>query len=333
MDTTIVTMGVCAPERRAYAERTAATLGRQLHLLRYRDLRAAHALPQPRTRTVDEPAVVDLGTDVDLIHAIVARGGVQVEAVCVVDARHMIGDLLDDAPLVASPSPGDTRGDVGARARQAALALELATRIVWVNWEQVPTAALAVQMALASHLNPGATLRLSRDPRADLHAAEPRPDETELLERAGWVRALNNEHDPYMRDNRVSTLRYEQVRPFHPARLQTALDRLDDGAAGRLVRSAGFCRVASRPGILARWEHAGSAMWIEPIGTDDGRMGLGQEIAFTGLDLSAPKLRHVLDLAALTDDELAAGPEAWARFEDPLPAWPAAESAIPDATD
>lgn len=333
MEKTIATMGVCAPERQAYAERTAATLARPLHLLRYRDLRAAHALPHPRHRGSDEHVVVDLGTDVDLIHAISARGGVDVEAVCVVDARHMIGDLLDDASLVASAPPGDTRGDVGARARQAALALELATRIVWVNWEQVPTAALAVQMALASHLNPGATLRLTRDPRADLHVGTARDEETEILERAGWVRALNDEHDPYMRDNRVSTLRYDQVRPFHPARLQTALDRLDDGAAGRLIRSAGFCRLASRPGILARWEHVGSAMWIEPIGTDDGRMGLGQEIAFTGLDLSEPRLRHVLDMAALTDDELAAGPEAWTGFNDPLPGWPAADLSLPDATD
>ncbi|OZD42856.1 hypothetical protein CH252_26095 [Rhodococcus sp. 06-1477-1B] len=331
MPRTIAIMGVCAPERRAYAERTAVALSRSLHLLRYADLRVSHALPLPRPRANDASCVVDLGTDVDLIHAIAARGGSDVEAVCIVDARHMIGDLLDDAALSASASPGDTRGDIGARARQSALAIELATRIVWVNWEQVPTAALAVQMALASHLNPAAVVRLSRDPLSDLRSAA--RHEGEILERAGWVRALNAEHDPYMRDNRVMTIRYEQLRPFHPARLSAALDRLDDGAAGRLVRSAGFCRLASRPGILARWEHVGSAMWIEPLGTDDGRMGMGQEIVFTGLDLSAPKLAHVLDGAALTDDELAAGPAAWAAFDDPLPAWPAVDSSIPDATD
>ncbi len=331
MPRTIAIMGVCAPERRTYSERTAVALSRPLHLLRYADLRVPHALPLPRPRADDTASVVDLGTDVDLIHSIAARGGSEVEAVCVVDARHMIGDLLDDAPLSASANHGDTRGDVGARARQAALALELATRIVWVNWEQVPTPALAVQMALASHLNPTAVVRLSRDPVSDLHSAA--THEGEILERAGWVHALNGEHDPYMRDNRVMTLRYEQLRPFHPARLSAALDRLDAGAAGRLVRSAGFCRLASRPGILARWEHVGSAMWIEPLGTDDGRMGMGQEIVFTGLDLSAPKLAHVLDHAALTDDELADGPSAWLAFDDPLPAWPAVDSSIPDATD
>lgn len=331
MSRTIVVMGVCAPERRAYAERTAVALDRPLHLLRFADLRSPHALPHPRPRVDAETVVVDLGSDVDLIHAIGARGGAEVEAVCVVDARHMIGDLLDDAPLVSSVRSGDTRGDVGARARQAALALELATRIVWINWEQVPTQALAVQMALASHLNPTAVVRLSRDPLSDLRSDAVHVGE--ILERAGWVHALNGEHDPYMSDNRVMTLRYEQLRPFHPARLSEALDLLDDGAAGRLVRSAGFCRLASRPGILARWEHVGSAMWIEPLGTDDGRMGMGQELVFTGLDLSAPKLAHLLDRAALTDDELAAGPVAWARFDDPLPAWPAVDWAIPDATD
>ncbi|MCY1716388.1 GTP-binding protein [Microbacterium sp. SL62] len=331
MPRTIAIMGVCAPERRTYAERTAVALSRPLHLLRYADLRVSHALPLPRPRANDAQTVVDLGTDVDLIHAIAARGGSEVEAVCVVDARHMIGDLLDDAALSASARPGDTRGDIGARARQAALALELATRIVWVNWEQVPTPALAVQMALASHLNPAAVVRLSRDPLSDLRSAA--TYEGEILERAGWVRALNGEHDPYMRDNRVMTLAYEQVRPFHPARLSATLDRLDAGAAGRLVRSAGFCRLASRPGILARWEHVGSAMWIEPLGADDGRMGLGQEIVFTGLDLSAPRLAHLLDHAVLTDDEFAGGPATWLAFDDPLPAWPAVESSIPDATD
>jgi hypothetical protein len=74
-------------------------------------------------------------------------------------------------------------------------------------------------------------------------------------------------------------------------------------------------------------------MWLEPIGADDGRMGLGQEIAFTGLDLSAPRLAHILNDAALTDAELAAGPTAWTSFDDPLPAWPAVESSISDATD
>ena len=81
-----------------------------------------------------------------------------------------------------------------------------------MNWEHVPTAALAVQMTLASHLNPTAVLRLSLDPQRDLSSAAPRSEESDVLERAGWLRALNDEHDPFMTDNHVRTVRYDQVR-------------------------------------------------------------------------------------------------------------------------
>jgi G3E family GTPase len=66
-----------------------------------------------------------------------------------------------------------------------------------------------------------------------------------VLERAGWVRALNDEHDPYMTDPRVSTVRYERLRLFHPSRLAAALDEIDTGRFGLLLRSAGFA--GSRP--------------------------------------------------------------------------------------
>ncbi len=56
MPRTIAIMGVCAPERRTYAERTAVALSRPLHLLRYADLRVSHALPLPaRGRTTRRP--------------------------------------------------------------------------------------------------------------------------------------------------------------------------------------------------------------------------------------------------------------------------------------
>jgi hypothetical protein len=38
-----------------------------------------------------------------------------------------------------------------------------------------------------------------------------------------------------------------------------------------------------------------------------------------GLDPDEPRRR--LDPALLTDAELAAGPQAWRRLHDPLPAW------------
>lgn len=334
MTETITVIGVCAPERRRYARQAAAVLRRRLDIVRGLPHRAGDlSFATPHADASTGAAVTDVGTDLDLVHALQTLDRDASHVVCVVDARHMVDDLRDTAALVADATPGDPRGDVGARARQAALAIETATLVVLVNWEGVPTPDLSVQMALASHLNPSAGVRLSRGPREDLRsslAAGPR--RVDLLERAGWVRALNDEHDPYMTDRRVHTIRYEQLRPFHPGRLVRALDRIEEGAYGIVLRSVGFCRLATRPGILARWEHAGSAMWIDPLTADDGANAAGQDLALTGLGLAPHLISRALDAATLTDDELSAGPRSWSRFADPLPAWPALDAPRPDAT-
>ena len=144
--------------------------------------------------------------------------------------------------------------------------------------------------------------------------------------RAGWLHALSNAHDPYMTDRRVATVRYEQLRPFHPGRLTRALDRIEAGRCGHVVRSAGICRLATRMETAASWEHVGSAMWIDPLDLDDDSSAVGQDIVFTGVALMPHLLLRELDEAVLTDAELAAGPRAWRRFADPLPAWPDAAS-------
>ena len=179
-------------------------------------------------------------------------------------------------------------------------------------------------MALASHLNPLARIRLARDPHEDTRAALATETSIPVGERAGWVRMLNDEHDPHMTDRRVTTFRYEQLRPFHPERLVRALDdEIDARRWGLVLRSVGFCRLATRPGMLARWEQVGSAMWLDPLHTRDTFSCIGQELAITGLDLNADSaVTRALDGAALTDAEMDAGPDAWERFTDPLPSWP-----------
>ncbi|WP_228484821.1 hypothetical protein [Microbacterium cremeum] len=96
-----------------------------------------------------------------------------------------------------------------------------------------------------------------------------------------------------------------------------------------MLRSAGFCRLATRAGVLARWNHVGSAIWIDPIAADVETATTAQDLPFTGLDLDVYGIRDALDTAAITDDELAAGPVAWSRFADPLPAWSVSVEEIP----
>lgn len=323
----VVVVGVCAPERQSYAERLARAIdGHLLPLFGGRPDAGQHPveLPSAHPSITRRPAeiVADLASELDLPHLPLAQGP-DASVICVVDTVHLGHDLRDGAPLIADAPEGDDRRDFGSRARRAASYIEGATLIAFVNWESTPTAELSLLMALASHLNPTARVRLSRGPTEDLHALHASPRSAPpLLERAGWVHSLNDEHDPYMTDPRVTTVRYEQPRPFHPARLHTALDVIESGHHGLVLRSAGFCRLASRTGILARWDQVGSALWIDPLSTDVETASTVQDLAVTGLDLDHEGLRTALDDATVTDDELTAGPTAWWRFSDPFPAWP-----------
>ena len=330
----LIVVGVCAPERRKYAASLAkATDGHLISLAERPPSQGEEELhlstTPPRLDPKPSRIVADISAGLDLPHLGLAADP-RAAVVCVVDAVHMLDDLRDGRPLMDAAPDGDDRGDFGSRARRTVSFLEGATLIVLVNWDSVATADLALLMTIASHLSPAARVRLSREAAEDVRSlSSVRQEPAPLLERAGWVHALNDEHDPYMTDPRVTTLRYEQQRPFHPARLSAALNDIDAGSYGAVLRSAGFCRLATRPGILARWDHVGSAIWIDPLSSDIETATTAQDISLTGLNLDPGGIRRALDGAALTDDELTAGPAAWRRFADPLPSWPMIVEELP----
>ncbi|MEX5632633.1 GTP-binding protein [Parafrankia sp. FMc2] len=105
------------------------------------------------------------------------------------------------------------------------------------------------------------------------------------------------------------------ARPFHPARLATALTDWEG-----VLRSKGFCHIASRPHTLAVWSQAGPNMTIEPGELLTGHTAT-QELVFIGIGLDPDEPRRRLDPALLTDTEHAAGPTTWQQFPDPPPAW------------
>ncbi|WP_305093330.1 GTP-binding protein [Prescottella sp. R16] len=133
----------------------------------------------------------------------------------------------------------------------------------------------------------------------------------------GWAEELAGGHTPETEEYGIRSVTYRSDRPFHPARLESALTELKG-----LLRSKGFCWIASRPETVAIWSQAGPNLVIEPaqlwISTEETP---GQEIVFIGVDIDADRLEHTLDRALLTDAELAAGTRAWRLYEDPLPAW------------
>ena len=55
--------------------------------------------------------------------------------------------------------------------------------------------------------------------------------------------------------------------------------------------------------------------WVEPFGD------MRQELVFIGQGLDQNKITHLLDGCLLTDDDLLAGKDHWAKFPDPFPTW------------
>ncbi|MFD9422849.1 MULTISPECIES: GTP-binding protein [unclassified Streptomyces] len=130
----------------------------------------------------------------------------------------------------------------------------------------------------------------------------------------------------------VSTLVWRRHRPFHPERLYEALEDLCCAAA----RSRGRFWLADRPDTLLSWDAAGGALCVENTGPwlaslPDAAWDMVppfrraaaaldwhpehgdccQHLVFVSPGLDRDGLTGVLDSCLLTDEEYAAGREAW----------------------
>lgn len=278
-------------------------------------------------------AVVSVPRDVDATDLLPARPAARacVALVVVVDAPRIVTDLGDET-YVDRLDHG--RPVVVAQAAVTVQHLELAELIVVRRSLMLRAAPLARLLALLAHLNPTAEIVIAPDaaPASGFHSSTSSPRTTvrsaarlEPGERAGWVHVLNGESQPRFTHAAVQALRYEHARPLHPGRLCDLLaGDLATDRYGTLVRSAGFCRLATRSDRLALWSHVGRMISFEPLAADDecGELGaVGQEIAILGVGLDRAGLTAALDACALTDEEFLAGPDAWRRLPDELPAW------------
>ncbi|GAA1855284.1 GTP-binding protein [Microbacterium koreense] len=325
----VAVVGACGPERRRFAARLAASMSAEL-------------LPASRLEGSPDPcheaavlsswttgAVVELPDETLVTEAIGAFTEAEARTnlralVCVVDASHILDDLQREDYLSIRDDHSGVAAILIARAELIVKQIEYASVIVLVNWANVETRPLAMLMALLSSLSPRARLWLHRVggipvERGEVYGAG--------QDRAGWVCALNGDHDPHMIDGRVRVYRYEEPRPFHPGRLRKLLDRIEVGEFGTVVRSVGFCRLVTRPYAVAHWEHVGGMFTLHPMSletpfaSEAGVLAVGQDLAFFGFDLDIEALGNALGEASLTPAELDAGPTAWATFPDPFPAW------------
>lgn len=238
--------------------------------------------------------------------------------VTVVDASTFLteiarGEALADRQM--SAGDGDARSVSDLLVDQ----VEFADVILLNKTDLVTLATLATVETLVRRLNPTAKL---------IHTDHGVVDLSEVLdtglfdailaaEAPGWDEEIADGHTPETEEYGISSMTFRADRPFHPNRLARAL-----GQMTRILRSKGFCWIASRPAIAAIWSQAGPNLVIEPAqywsSTD---IAPGQEIVFIGVKLDRERVQELLTGALLTDMELSAGEDAWLRFDDPLPAW------------
>ena len=238
--------------------------------------------------------------------------------VTVVDASTFLteiarGEALADRQMTAGE--GDARSVADLLVDQ----VEFADVILLNKTDLVTPATLATVETLVRRLNPTAKL---------IHTDHGVVDLSEVLdtglfdpilaaEAPGWDEEIADGHTPETEEYGISSMTFRADRPFHPNRLARAL-----GQMTRILRSKGFCWIASRPNIAAIWSQAGPNLVIEPAQYwSSTEIAPGQEIVFIGVKLDRDRVQELLTGALLTDMELSAGEEAWVKFDDPLPAW------------
>jgi G3E family GTPase len=238
--------------------------------------------------------------------------------VTVVDASTFLteisrGDTLDDREL--DVAEGDERSISDLLVDQ----VEFADIVLISKTDLVSDALAGATDAAVRRLNPRAevvrTINGVIDPARILDTGLYDPEAALLA--PGWDDELTGTHVPESEEFGISSFVYTADRPFHPTRLNRTLDRLHD-----VLRSKGFCWIASRPDRAAVWSQAGPNLTIDgaqPWSEID--VPAGQEIVVIGVRLRPDMVLDLLATALLTDAEVTAGPDAWRGYPDPLPEW------------
>jgi G3E family GTPase len=243
--------------------------------------------------------------------------------------RHVVGVLRADDVTHLLWSDVD---DAFVAADRVASLVEYATVIALDRLAPLPLRRRRALVALLHRLAPQAVivalpaLRTARDLPASNGAAA-----RVLASGAGWMRALSSGADTGRdaRDDLVA-MRYREPLPFHPGRLASVIaEDLSAGVNGRVLRSRGFFRLASRPDHVGSWSSFGAMLALDPTANPswDADAPIGQALWFVGERLDVHAIERALDGALLTPPELLAGPDLWRGWADPFPVWPAVDPA------
>jgi G3E family GTPase len=238
--------------------------------------------------------------------------------VTVVDASTFLTELARGEALAEremTAGPGDARSVADLLTDQ----VEFADVILLNKTDLVTPQHVGAVEAVVRRLNPSAQLLHTAHGVVDLGKVLDTGlfDPVAAAEAPGWDEELAGGHTPETEEYGIGSMTFRADRPFHPQRLGDALDQVT-----RVLRSKGFCWIASRPSIAAIWSQAGPNLVFEPAQFwSSTEIQPGQEIVFIGIRIDREGLDALLRGALLTDAELAEGEQAWVSYPDPLPAW------------
>ena len=238
--------------------------------------------------------------------------------VTVIDASTFLtelakGDALLDRRMAVADEDGRNVADLLVDQ------VEFADVLLLNKVDLVSSTQLGQVQAVIRRLNPHA--RLIHTTRGAVDVAEVLDtglfDPDSAADTPGWDEEIAGGHTPETEEYGISSLTFRTDRPFHPQRLAASLEPMRG-----LLRSKGFCWIASRPAIAAIWSQAGPNLVIEPAQYWTGtELAPSQEIVFIGVRIDHNEIARLLSAAVLTDAEMAQGEDAWISYPDPLPAW------------
>ena len=260
--------------------------------------------------------------------------------VTVVDAKNFLRDFGSEDTVVdrqAAVNDEDERTIVDLMTEQ----IEFANVLLLNKIDQVSTEERKTLRAILHSLNPNARI---------LEASFGKIDYSEVLgtglyreesasAHPGWLEAPRHSSASEADEYGVRSFVYRAQRPFHPDRLTKALDE-EESLFDGVLRSKGFCWIASRHDEAFEWGQAGISLRLLPAGLwwasapqeywpEDqaicerirsmyqGTYGdRRQELVFIGIDMDESVIRSLLDHCLLTPHEMEEGPDVWGTWED-----------------
>jgi len=271
----------------------------------------------------------------------VARLDTTVTVVDLSSFQEYISSVLDIVDIAKNVPAEDERSVANLMIDQ----LEFAD-IVLLNKRDLVTDKEANHVAsLVRRLNPNALIRTSV--RSDVELSyvldTGRFSFAKAALNPGWLQEMRGTHIPETLEYGISSFVYRRRRPFHGARLTTIIDDRCFFKQLNIVRSKGFAWIAHMPDTMQDWSTAGpqfecseGGTWLSCVPREYWPMDMEtpeqiadvmkdfegpygdkrQEIVIIGAEMNEQRVTAVLDDALLTEEELAAGPEAWKTFEN-----------------